>query len=349
LVYAPAWTLPVHWLTLVPLAFLRSIIDLLRKEPGSILGEFAAAFSAAFLGSKVRHARRNLAATRTLPWSSISSLRVSAAEVRRRHALTREAALTGVRGDRPEIRFFSRGGAWTLLAAAVLSAAVFGPFLGAQSLSGGALLPLSESVGALWSNVGYGWRDIGLGFVGGADPFAVILAILGTLTFWSPSFSLVLLYLLSLPLAAIGAWMAATRLTHRGSIRVTAAALWMLSPPFLTAIADGRPAAILVHLLLPWLFFAGFAAARSWSASGSAALLFTAIVACAPSVAPALLVGWLLCILFSGRRVMRFVGIPLPALALALPLIWNQAMRGHWLALLADPGVPATHPRLPRR
>ena len=340
LVYAPTWTLAVHWLSLVPLAVLRTFIDLLRKEPGSIISEFAAAFSAAFLGSKVRQARRNFARTRTLAWSSISPLRVSAAEVRRRHALTREAALTGARGDRPEIRFFSRGGAWTLLGAAVLSVALFAPLLGAQTLSGGGLLPLSDSVSALWANVGYGWRDIGLGFVGGADPFAVVLAILGTLTFWSPSFSMVLLYLLALPLAAIGAWMAATRLTHRGSIRATAAVLWMLSSPFLTAIAAGRPAAILVHLLLPWLFFAAFAAARSWSAAGSAALLFAAIVACAPSLAPALLVGWLICVIASGRRVMRFVGIPLSAFALTLPLIWDQVARGNWLALLADPGVP---------
>ncbi|WEO78154.1 glycosyltransferase [Cryobacterium sp. SO2] len=340
LVYAPVWALPVHWLSLIPLAFLRSLGDLLRKEPGAILGEFSAAFSAAFLGGRVRQARRRLAGTRTLAWSSISTLRVSAAEVRRRHALTREAALTGARGDRPEIRFFSGGGAWTLLGAAVLSVAVLASLLGAETLTGGGLLPLSDTVGALWANVGYGWRDIGLGFVGGADPFAVVLAVLGTLTFWSPSFSIVLLYMLALPLAATGAWMAATRLTHRGSIRATAAVLWMLSPTFLTAIAAGRPAAILVHLLLPWLFFAGFAAARSWSASGSAALLFAAIVACAPSLAPALLVGWLLCVFVSGRRVMRFVGIPLPALALAVPLIWSQALRGNWLALLADPGVP---------
>jgi GT2 family glycosyltransferase len=340
LVYAPTWTLALHWLSLVPLAFLRSIIDLLRKEPGSIIGEFAAAFSAAFLGSKVRQARHNFARTRTHPWSSISSLRVSAAEVRRRHALTREAALTGVRGDRPEIRFFSRGGAWTLLGSAALGVGIFASLLSAQTLTGGGLLPLSETVGGLWSSVGYGWRDIGLGFVGGADPFAVVLAVLGTLTFWSPSYSMVLLYLIALPVAAIGAWMAATRLTHRGSIRAGAAVLWMLSPTFLTALATGRPAAILVHLLLPWLFFAGMAAARSWSASGSAALLFAAIVACAPSLAPALLVGWLLCVVASGRRVMRFLGIPLPALALAIPLIWNQALRGNWLALLADPGVP---------
>jgi GT2 family glycosyltransferase len=347
LVYAPTWTLAVHWLSLVPLAFLRSVIDLLRKEPGSIIGEFAAALSAAFLGSKVRQGRRNLARTRTHPWSSISTLRVSAAEVRRRHALTREAALTGARGDRPEIRFFSRGGAWTLLGAAALGTALFASLLSAQTLTGGGLLPLSETVVGLWSNVGYGWRDIGLGFVGGADPFAVVLAILGTLTFWSPSFSMVLLYLIALPVAATGAWMASTRLTHRGSIRATAAVLWMLSPTFLTALATGRPAAILVHLLLPWLFFAGMAAARSWSASGSAALLFAAIVACAPSLAPALLIGWLLCVLASGRRVMRFVGIPLPAVALAIPLIWSQAFRGNWLALLADPGVPVSTAPVP--
>ena len=340
LVYAPAWSLALHWLALVPLAFFRSIGDLLRKEPGAILGEFHAAFAAAFRGGRVWSARKRLAATRTMGWASISSLRISAAEVRRRHALTREAALTGVRGDRPEIRFFSSGGAWTLLAAATAGIAMLAGLLGAQTLAGGGFLPLSSSVADLWSNVGYGWRDIGLGFVGAADPFAVLLALLGTLTFWSPSFSLVLVYFLALPIAAMGAWMASTRLTHRGALRAVAAALWVLSPPFLTAIADGRPAAILVHLLLPWLFFAAFGAARSWSASGSAALLFAAIVACAPSLAPALMVGWLLCVIASGRRIMRFIGIPLPALALAIPLIYDASLRGNWLALLADPGLP---------
>ncbi|MFP3435580.1 hypothetical protein SB781_38110, partial [Paraburkholderia sp. SIMBA_061] len=34
--YAPGWTVPLHWLTLVPLAILRGLVRLLRKEPGSI-------------------------------------------------------------------------------------------------------------------------------------------------------------------------------------------------------------------------------------------------------------------------------------------------------------------------
>lgn len=339
LVYAPGWAVPIHWLSLLPLALLRSIGQLLRKEPGAILGEFSAAFGTAVHLMRVFSARRRFAATRTLGWASIASLRVPSAEVRRRQALKREASLTGVRGDRPEIRFLAAGGGWTVLAAAVAGIVILGPLLGARTLSGGGLLPLSNTPAELWAGTGYGWRDIGLGFVGAADPFAAVLAVLGSVFFWSPSFALVALYFLALPLAAFGAWMAASRLTERGSLRAVAAVLWMLAPTFLTALATGRPAAIMVHLLLPWLFFAGYAAARSWSASASAALLFAAIVACAPSLTPVLLIGWLLSAVLSGRFVMRFIGIPLPALALAAPLIWDQGLRTAWLSLLADPGV----------
>lgn len=340
LVYAPAWAVPLHWLSLVPLALVRSTGQLLRKEPGAIVGEFTAALMTAFSGRRVANARKRLAATRRLGWGAIASLRVDAAEVRRRHALTREANLAGVRGMRPEIRFIAGGGAWTTLAAAVLGVVLMSSLLGAESLTGGGLLPLDESPAQLWQSVAYGWRDIGLGFVGAADPFAFIVAILGSLTFWNTSFSLVLLYFLAIPLAAVGAWMAATRLTERASLRAIAAVLWVLAPTFLSALATGRPAAVLVHLLLPWLFFAGAGAARSWSASASAALLFAAVVACAPSLAPALLIAWLICVVVSGRQVMRFIGIPLAALALAAPLIWDQGVRGNWLALLADPGAP---------
>ncbi|WP_104082376.1 glycosyltransferase family 2 protein [Cryobacterium sp. Y11] len=340
LVYSAPGALPVHWLSLLPLAFMRSIGQLLRKEPGAIVGEFSAAFGAAFNGRRVSNARRAFAKTRTLGWDAISTLRVPSAEVRRRQSLKREASLFGLHGDRPEIRFFSGGGAWTMLAATVVGVIMMVPLLGADTLIGGGLLPLSPTVPDLWASIGYGWRDLGLGFAGAADPFAAVLAVLGSIAFWSPSFALILLYALAFPLAALGAWLAATRLTDRGSLRAVAATLWVLAPTFLIALADGRPAAILVHLLLPWLFFTWFAAARTWSSSASAALLFAAVVACAPSLAPALLVVWLLTVVLAGRRVMRFIGIPLPALALTLPLIADQGLRGTWLNLVADPGLP---------
>jgi hypothetical protein len=347
LVYAPGWAVPLHWITLVPLAILRCIVQLLGKEPGAIPGEFSAAFGTAFGWMRIRNSRKRLASTKKLGWASIAGLRVPTAEVRRRRAMQRELSLTGLRSGRPEIRFLSGGGAWTVAGAGVLGIAVLAPLLGARTLTGGGLLPLEGTLPELWGSVAYGWRDAGLGFVGAADPFAAVLAVLGSLTFWDPSYSLVLLYFLAFPLAALGAWMAASRLTDRSGLRATAAVLWILAPTFLAALVTGRPAAILLHLLLPWLFFAGFAAARSWSASAASALLFAAIVACAPSLTPALLVGWVICLVVSGRSIMRFIGIPLPALALAAPLIWDQGRRGNWLALLADPGRPVPMKAVP--
>ncbi len=339
LVYAPAAALVPHWLSLVPLAFLRAFLRLMRKEPGSIGAEFGAAFAAAFSGLRVPTARRRLKRNRTLGWGAIASLRMPGAEVRRRRALLREQHRTLARGSHSELAFLSSGGAWTLIGAGVASVAVLAPLLGASALVGGGLLPV-HGPAALWQNIGYGWRDIGTGFVGAADPFAAVLAVLGSLTFWSPSAFLLCLYFAALPLAALGAWLAATRLSARGSLRALAAMLWMLAPTFLSAIADGRPAPMIAHILLPWLFFAAAAAGRSWSASAASALLFAVIVACVPSLTPALLVLWLLAVVFSGRSIMRFIGIPIPAAVLAAPLVLDQTARGAWWALLADPGVP---------
>ncbi|MGO7984294.1 hypothetical protein ACC691_41425, partial [Rhizobium johnstonii] len=77
-------------------------------------------------------------------------------------------------------------------------------------------------------------RDIGVGAVGAADPFAAVLAVLGSITFWSPTAAMLGLWLAAVPLAALGAWFAASRLTHRGSLRAIAAVLWMLAPTLLS-------------------------------------------------------------------------------------------------------------------
>jgi GT2 family glycosyltransferase len=340
LVYAPGIMVPVHWLSLVPLAILRVIGHFVKKQPELVLGELSAAFAVAFSGTKVQNARRQLAKNRTLGWSSIAGLRMRLDEVRRKRALAREATQIGFIGEERDLRFFSGGGAWVVLAAAVLGAAILAPLLGASFITGGGLLPLSSTVGELWQHIGFGWRDVGLGFVGAADPFNAVLAVLGSITFWEPSFSLVLLFLLALPLSALGAWFAATRLTERAGPRAVAALLWTLAPTLLTALADGRPAAVIVHVLLPWLFYAGVVAARSWAAAGTSAFLFAAIVASAPSLAPALLVIWVVAMVFAGRGIARVALVPIPAAALFAPLVWQQGVhRGNWLGLLSDPGV----------
>ena len=298
-----------------------------------------------FDGIRIGAARRQIARNRALKWDAVSALRIAPAEMRRRRALAREARVARARGARTEIGFFTTGGAWTVLGAAVVGLAILVPLFGAAFIGGGGLAPLSANPAELWTNIGYGWRDIGVGFVGAADPFAAVLAVLGSLTFWSPSLVLLLIWFAALPLAALGAWMAATRITQRGSLRAVAAILWMLAPPFLSALADGRPAALFTHLLLPWLVFAAFAAPRSWSAAATASLLFAAVVACSPSIAVSLLVAWVVLLVVSGRGVFRVIGIPIPALVLVLPLVWNQVVRQNWLALVADPGVPQSGPQ----
>ncbi|WP_158862789.1 glycosyltransferase [Leifsonia sp. AG29] len=345
--YAPGWAVPLHWLSLVPLGILRALLRLLRKEPGSMGGELAAAFLVAFSGMAVPNARRRLARGREVGWSAIAPLRIPMAEVRRSRALKREMALVSLQGERQDLEFFATGGGWTVFAALVIGFGLLFPLLSGTALTGGGMLPLDASVGRLWQGLGYGWRDTGLGFTGAADPFSAVLAVLGTLTFWQPSQALVIFFVLAAPLATLGAWLAAARLTSRGVIRAFAALAYGLAPTLFVAIQGGRPAAVLAHVLLPWLFFAGLAARRSWSTSATTALLAAATAACAPVLIPALLVAWVAAIVFAGRRAARIVFIPLPTLVLFAPLVWQQASRGAWLSIFADPGLPVDARHVP--
>ena len=58
LVYAPAAALPFHWLSLLPLAIIRAIGQLVAKRPGAVGGELVSALAAAFGGSRIGPARR---------------------------------------------------------------------------------------------------------------------------------------------------------------------------------------------------------------------------------------------------------------------------------------------------
>jgi len=340
LAYAPAAALVLHWLSLVPLAVVRAIGWLIGKRPGAVGGELAAAFQVAFADGHLAAARRNVSRSKRAGWAAIAPLRLPASELRRRRMLAREAALTAAHGEWRELDFFGSGGGWVLIAVLAASVLINGRLLGAAALGGGGLLPLDGSVGRLWSGIGWGWRDIGLGFTGPSDPFQAVIALLGSLTFWQPSLSLVILWFAAMPLSGIGAWLLAARFTRRPGIRALFALVWAFAPPLLAALSAGRPAAVLAHVLLPWLVFAAVTARRSWSAAGATALLAAGVAACAPSLIPALAVAWLVWTAVSGRSVFRALFVPLPAIALFLPLALYQIGAGHPVRIFADPGVP---------
>lgn len=346
LVYSPAWAVVLHWLSLVPLAILRAVGDLIAKHPGAIGGELGAAIATAFSGG-VGAARRNLRRTRTVGWSAIAPLRMSTSDVRERRAQAREAELADIDSSTSgsfalEARagFVSHGGLWVVAVVGIVGVLAFGSLLGATAVSGGALRPLASSVSELWSNIGIGWRDVGTGMFGAADPFAAVIAILGSLTFWSPTWSVVLVYLIALPLAALGAWFAARRISRNRWLPALAALLWAFSPPLLASLASGHLGAVIAHILLPWLVLASLGASRSWASSSAAALLCAAIAASAPSIVPALLVLFVVLLVTRPKRIHRAIGIPIPALVLFGPLIIQQVLAGNPLGLLADPGVP---------
>ncbi|WP_341945761.1 glycosyltransferase [Microbacterium sp. LWH11-1.2] len=339
LAYAPAPVVPLHWLALLPLALWRSITHLIGKRPEAVIPEWAAALTAMLRVNAVARSRARIRSFRASTWASIAPLRVTSSQLRRR--LDDGHGSEG--GAVSELRFFSGGGAWAVLAALVVSIASFTTVLAWPTVGGGALLPLRDTVSALWSDAAWGLRGVGLDLVGPADPFAGVVAILGTLWPAGPSFTLVLLWILALPLAVLGGWFAATRVTDRAGLRIFAGVAWAMAPTFLTALVDGRPSAVLVHLLLPWLFHAAVVAHRSWGAAGAASLLLAAVVACAPSLAPALALLWVVAIGITlataqFRGAGRQLWLPLPTALLFAPLIFWQIAHGSPLALLGDPG-----------
>lgn len=346
LAYAPAVAVPLHWLTLLPLALWRSVTHLIGKRPEAVAPEWGAALTAMARIPAITRSRERIRAFRTSSWSSIAPLRVSRGDLRRRL----DDGHGSEHGAVSEIRFFSGGGAWAVLAALVVSVATFTTLLAWPVMGGGALLPLRTTVGALWADAAWGLRGLGVDVVGPADPFAAVVAVLGSLWPAGPSFSLVLLWILALPLAVLGGWFAATRVTDRSGLRIFAGIVWALAPTFLTALVDGRPAAVLVHLLLPWLFHTAVVAHRSWGAAGAASLVFAAIVACAPSLAPALLLLWIVAVGISlasarVRGAVRLLWVLVPAAALFAPLVFWQLRHGDLIAVLADPGSPWLGPQ----
>ena len=326
LVYAPPLAVPLHWLSLVPIAVIRSLWQLAAKRPARVPGEIAAAFTAAFAPG-VGAARRILARSRTLGWAAVAPLRVQSGQARELAANRAAVATSEAEAVAPRPGFFAAGGAWVVILLAAVGILGFGSYLNATALAGGALAPLSGSVADLWTNPAT------------ADPFSWVLAVLGTLTFWSPTSSIVALYLLALPLAGLAAWACAARFSTRGWAPAVAAVLWALAPPFLAGLHTGHLGASIAHLALPWLVIATVNAARSWSAAGAAALLFAITVASAPVLGPVLLAAWLVWAVAHPRSLYRTWVIPVPAAVLFAPLVIAQVGRGSAIAILADPGV----------
>jgi len=349
LTYAKAPLVPLLWLAILPVAIVRALWQVLAKRPGLAPGEIGAGLRGMF-DPTVVGARAAIAANRELDWSAIAPLRATPREARelRERARAFEARTADVPLDeRERPSFFTGGGGWAALFAAVAAFVLFGRLVGASALAGGALVPLGP-IESLWDALGIVWRPVQGGLVAPADPFSALLALLGSLTWWEPSYAIVLLTIAAMPLAAITAWFCAARLAHSSWAPSVAAVGWAAAPPLLLALGEGQLGAVLAHVLLPTLVLATLEARRSWAMAGLAGLLFAAVTASAPVLAPALVVLLVLLAIVQPTRLHRLLVILVPAAALFAPLVVEQLRRGAPLAVLADPGVPVVRdvPRL---
>lgn len=386
--HAPAWQVPFLALGAVLGGLGRFLLGMLAKDPGYAAGSLISSIAAVLRPVDLYRSRRKAAATRRLPRSTVRALVTTPREVRehRRSVHESEAAANAYRtenepapqayepsGDAHDdfAALATRGRAWSgagaLAAALLLTAASLTGLhrlAGAPALTGGALLPVSDSLSAIWANASGWWSEVGAGYPGHGDPFDYVLWLLGAAGLGNASAAVVVLVLLAMPLAGLAAWVASGTLTRRPGARFWAAMAWGSVPALQASLGEGRLGALVAHIVLPLTVLAmaravgagtaapdtgstadhGHTAPRkpgvhgvpSWTAAAAAGLLLSVLTASAPLL---FVLGVLLVLVLSLRlrsRARTLWWSLLPSAALLLPVVLSANLR----AAAADPGVP---------
>lgn len=347
--YAPALAAFLMWIGLPFLAVGRVAWALIREQPGTMLGEFTSAMRVFFHPGAILASRRRVRRYQQAGWAAVRPLRVDPKTVRTARMIDREAILAAQGRVARDLHFISTGGLAVLLVSVLVSLILTWWAVTQTSLTGGALAPLSD-LGDLWQHT----RAIdGVP----ADPFAWVLAVLGSLTFWNPSHAVVLFLVAAVPLATLGGWIWAAQLTPSPAGRALVGLGWSLSPVLLGSLDSGRLPTLILAVVLPWLLLAATRCRESWSWAGLASLLAAVALAAAPILIPAALVLLVVGLVTTVRGIARVLATAIAPLVLFAPnlvaaLVVNPltgAAGGGPLHLLLDPGLtPAFTPGSPR-
>ena len=372
------WMLPLAMLAMVVWAPFAAGYRLAMKHPDRARDELVAPLWAVFRLGPLLRARRRIARTSTVPRSVLRPLLGTWREVvaeRRDKRLARgeahrvDAAPSELEQAELHILAVRRRTALAvvMVSAVGLAVALFGPALGALAsggrLVGGALLAANGSTAATWWAATSGWVRDGLGAAAPADPLLFVLAGLSALLGGSLQHAVDGVFLLALPLAAVGAWAAAGTVTRWVWLRVLAAFIWTTAPALLGALNGGLLGGVLVHVLLPWTAVAlvravgaqvvdrlgpahGVAEASSGlpgrmsrtgagslGAAGAGGLLLACVVAGAPVLLPAAVLVLVGAALAAPRRPVYLVLALVPAMVVGAPLWWT-VLRDRDLGLL---------------
>ncbi|MDH6140667.1 MULTISPECIES: glycosyltransferase family 2 protein [Kitasatospora] len=238
--------------------------------------------------------------------------------------------------------------------------------LGSGSLFGGALLPAADGASGLWNMYAGSWHGIGSGSTATAPPYLAVLSVLSWLLFDNADLAVTLLLVLSVPLAAVSAYLVSRPLLGSKLVRAWASASYALLPAATGAIAQGRiGTAVLVVLLPPLARAAAIAAglgirretaARGvrpgWRSTWMTVTLLTVCTAFVPlmwAIAVPLTLAILAVAIVrggaygSGPAVLRSLGLRV-AVILVLPVVvlapWSLGLLSHPSRLLLEAGLP---------
>lgn len=238
--------------------------------------------------------------------------------------------------------------------------------LGSGDLFGGALLPASDGASGLWSAYASGWHPVGTGSTAASPPYLAVLSILSWLLFDNAGLAITLLVVLSVPLAAVSAYLVSRPLIESKIVRAWASASYALLPAAAGALAQGRIGTAVLAVLLPPLARAAAVtaglgirketAARGgrpgWRSTWMTVLMLTVSMAFVPlawAIAVPLSLAALLHAVLrggafgSGPEALRLLGLRVlvilgtPVLVLAP---WSLGVLAHPSRLLLEAGLP---------
>ena len=370
--WSPLWQALGFWLLLPAITLARVVWRIWAKRPDRIIGEFSSAIWAGFTVFARLSARREASRSLRAAFAALYATKQQVRDDRRRNqeqdeidarleahsALAERDQLDSAAPNTEQLLLGSVSSAKTFIQGrglwfvAGLLALSFSFWPSGTAINGGATISLNQNWFDLFRRAGASWHPIANGFVAPSDPFVWVLTLLGSLTFWSPSLSISILFFIALPLAFFGAFKAASVFTTKTHVRNLIALSYALWPSLVQAQHDIRLSSLVAQVALPYLVFTISRVAllgkeisvkskqQTFTWVGLAALLLAIVSAAAPNTIFMSLVALIAVLVMRPRRFGYLVWIPLPTFAIFAPIfVYLALLQGQPLAVLADPGV----------
>ena len=347
------------WILLIPFAILNSFVLLIRKRAGSIPAELAAAATTFMQLPRILSSRSRIRRTTSAKLRSLATLLATRQELKSSNQkamdqeVSKQLLAAHARGDNDEISvnpnsgFLSSGAIWFALGLVALNVLWFPTNF---AVSGSGVIPLSSSWLEIFSQAGSTNQSLGLGFVGAADPFSWVLAILSAPLFFAPSLAITLVLFLATAIAFTGFFYLSGLITQNNPLRITAALAYALWPALTASIADTAFAQVVAITLLPFLVHSIAKVASlgisnpgsfvsTWSQVGLSGILLAMVAASSP------VLGLTLLILIASLAVARPRKLMPLLFSTGLTLVWfvpvglERLASSQPLSILLSPGV----------